>query len=458
MSSRYPRLTAEDLLNLAVESPRTPMHMAALAVLAPGRRSHVPLAALRARVERRLAAAPRLRQIIHRPWSPGGRPLWIDDPDFAVARHVHQVAAPPPGDEPALLRLTERLMMPLLDRAHPLWRLWLVTGPAGEAVAVVLVLHHVVTDGLGAIRLVSALLNGPESTAPWLPEPAPPWRDVVLDNVRCRRNPIRDDPRSRRIRARWPGGRWPAAGILRRARGAPRTSLNGPVGREHRLAVLRVDLADARRAAHRHGATINDLVLALATGGLRALLRGRHEPVDGVRLHTSVAVSLRPGNAAGPATGNRAGGFLVRLPVCEPDPGARLREIARETGRAKREQAADAGNRLLTLLSRLGVARWFALHQHLVNLVESDLIGPAEPVRVLGLPVQDIVPVGSLAGNLAVSVLAMSYAGRLSITVQADAGRFPDLPVMMAGMCKDWTVLDPGARTGGVSHTLRQRS
>ena len=253
------------------------------------------------------------------------------------------------------MRLAARLLAGVLDRAHPLWRVWFVTGLPDGRVAVVVKVHHVLADGLAAIHLITSMFG-------------------------------------------------------------------------------------AKRVAHRHGGKVNDVVLSLATAGVRTLLRSRAEPVDGLWLHASVAVSTRtPGQAAEP--GNRTGGMLVRLPCGEPDPGTRLAGIAVQSARAKSSQLYSAGNALLVWLARLGIAGWFSRRQRMVHLVESNVAGPSSPITVLGVPVLDLIPIGNLAGNLAISFLAVSYAGQLVITVQADADHFPDLPVLVSAMWRDWAAL-----------------
>jgi len=172
MSVRIDRLSASDLTNLAVEGPDTPMHVAALALL-DGRSlldpdGRLPLASIRARIASRLARAPRLRQVVYRPGALAGRPLWVDDPAFAIDRHVNEARVPAPGGEEELLRLTERIIGRPLDRSRPLWQLWFITGLATGQVAVLLKLHHAVADGLAAVRLVGALLDAPGT------EPEPP--------------------------------------------------------------------------------------------------------------------------------------------------------------------------------------------------------------------------------------------------------------------------------------------
>jgi diacylglycerol O-acyltransferase / wax synthase len=438
--SVLPRLSPDDLLNLAVEAPDTPMHVGAVVVLdghsllrADGR---LRLAWIRAEIERRVAGVPELRRVLYRPGPLAGRPLWTDDPAFRVERHVTGVELPPPGDEEALLRLAEELLLPMLDRARPLWRMWFVTGLPDGRVALVVALHHAVADGLAAVRLVSTLLAEPAHD-PVPPVPPPGWPELLRDNVRQRLAALARlvrprDPRpfAKQLWAGWRG--------FRHIRNAPRTSLNASVGPRRRLAVLRLDLAEVKMVAHRYGGKANDVLLDLAAGGARALLRSRGEPVDGRYLHATVAASLRPPGRPAVDAGNRTGVYAVRLPIGAPDPTARLGLVRAETARAKHSQLATAGNAFMVWLARSGLARYVARRQHMVNLFESNLAGPPERIEMLGAPVLDLVPVGVLAGNVALSFVALSYAGRLTVTVCADADRYPDLPVLLAAMERDW--------------------
>ncbi|WP_164465859.1 wax ester/triacylglycerol synthase domain-containing protein [Actinoplanes teichomyceticus] len=480
MESRFPRLTAEDLINLAAEGPDTPIHVAAIAVLDgttlgdPAGRPR--LAEIRAAVEARLARVPRLRQVI-RPSGPfGGRPVWVDAPRFRIADHVGVAELPPPYDEGALLRLAERLLVPVLDRSRPLWRMWLIPGLPDGRMAVMFLLHHVVADGMAAIRMVTTLLGDtpphpdptigpgptplpetpphpgptigpgptplPESTPhpdpSWRPRPAPRWRALVADRLRD----LRPAPPVRRTGSPLPGLR-----MLGAAWRSPRTSLNVPLTPGRRLVVLPFPLAEARTVAHRYGATVNDLILALAAGGVRALLRSRGEPADRLWLNCTVAVSLRAGSA-GP-DGNRTGAMLVRLPVAAGQPADRLRAVTAATARAKGEQSVTAANGILVALARLGLVRWFSRRQHVTALVESNMTGPVTPIRLLGAPVRRVIAVGNLAGNVALSVVALSYAGELTVTVQAGADGFPDLPTLVAGIRQDWATLAAGCHPSG---------
>lgn len=444
-----PRLTANDLINLAVEKPDTPMHVGAVLVL-DGRclrnsSGALDLAAVRARIERRLAAAPVLRRRLHRPGPLAGRPLWVDDAAFRIERHVTEVAIEPPADEAALLRLAEELLTPLLGRDHPLWRIWFVTGLSDGRIALVVALHHAIADGLAAIRLLTALLDEPAASqtrmdsSPWVAQRPPAWRGLVVDNVRSRL------AGGRRVVRHLRPGRW--APRLRRswrvfvhAWGAPRTTLNTPVGSGRVLALLRLDLAAVKHVAHSRGATVNDVVLDLAGGGVRALLRSRGEATDDLTVHAALAVSQRPPEYRD-EIGNLAGVVVVRLPLAGADPLARLDGVRTETASVKREQLASAEQHAMVWLARSGLMRYATRHQHLTNIVVSNMIGPDHRIAVLGSPVLDLVPVGALAGNLALSFLAFSYDGRLIITVLADAGHCTDLDVLIDAMARDWQAL-----------------
>ena len=108
----------------------------------------------------RIGALPRLRQqLVSTP--PGcGRPVWVDDPEFDVARHVHEVGCSPPGDEDALLRAAAGVVTVPLPPGQPLWSATIVTGLAGDACAVIVVFHHVLADGMGGLAVLASLVDG----------------------------------------------------------------------------------------------------------------------------------------------------------------------------------------------------------------------------------------------------------------------------------------------------------
>jgi hypothetical protein len=123
----------------------------------------------------RARAVPRLRQrLIGTP--PGcGHRIWVDDPDFDIRRHVREARCPAPGDERALLDTAVTVITERLPRSRPLWSAVFVTGLAGDAVAVVLVIHHVLADGIGGLAVLANLADhAPGRPQAAYPFPAPP--------------------------------------------------------------------------------------------------------------------------------------------------------------------------------------------------------------------------------------------------------------------------------------------
>jgi WS/DGAT/MGAT family acyltransferase len=400
---------------------------------------------VRDEIDGRVARVHELHRVVFHPGPLAGGPLWVEDSAFRIDHQVSELDVPPPGDDAAMRSLVERLMARPLDRARPLWRMWFLTGPPDGRVAVLVVLHHALADGLTAMRIVRSLLEPPMTdAAPRRPEtrvpPIPPsWSELALDNLRSKIGAT-----ARLVRpATWQriaeivGSVWQTGSL---ARHAPRTSLNAPVGPRRRLATVRLDLAVVKRVAHVHACGVNDVVLSLVAGGVGALLDARGEPVQDLRPRVGIAVALFSRGHRREA-GNDIGSLLVPLPIGEPDPTARLPLIAAETALAKRTQVASAEPVLRASVGRLGVIRRAMERQRLVNLAETYLPGPPLRIDALGAPVLDLLPLAPLAGNLGLSFVALSYAGRLTVTVRADADQFPDLDVLIVAMERDWQAL-----------------
>jgi WS/DGAT/MGAT family acyltransferase len=321
--------------------------------------------------------------------------------------------------------------------------MWFATGLEGDRVAVLIVVHHALADGMTAMRMLRSLLDGPtmtEATASALrearrPASRPGWGELARDNVRTTLASVLWLARP----ATWRR----AAAMIRAAqqvdaiaRHAPRTSLNAPVGPQRRLATLRLDHPAVKRVARAHGCSANDVILGLITGGVHDLLEARGEPVERLRPRAGIAVALFS-SGRGREAGNDIGTLHVRLPLAERNPGARLQVIAAGRARAMRSPLVAAEPMLRASLGRV---RWFRRsleHQRLVNLAETYLPGPPMPIDVLGAPVLDLLPIAPLAGNLGLSFVALSYARRLTVAVRVDADRFPDLDLLLAGMERD---------------------
>jgi WS/DGAT/MGAT family acyltransferase len=452
--SDWQRLSAVDSSFLVLESDRTPMHIAAVLTLdkapfvdAAGR---VRLDDIRTYVDERLHLAPRLRQVVREVPLGLHRPVWVDDQDFDLGHHIRLVELPSPGGRVALDNLVEELIMTLLDRSRPLWEWWVVDGLDGDRIAIVEKLHHALIDGVSGVQLLSALTDladfAPAAEGPWVPGPRPTDAQLVADAIGEQiSEPWRlTTAAAHLVRTGRDGARrvtdtvGALVAALRPAGAVASVSLNQPVGRRRRLRSIELSLAEVKAIAHHHDTKVNDVVLTVVSGGVRALLRSRGESVNGHTLHALVPENVRRADEH-LALGNRVTGFFAPLPVFEAD-AVRSLECIRESMRHKHETHEDdtAGGLLGTadhapyaLLRALGPA----VHaQPWVNTVVTNIPGPRDQLTMMGATIRSITPVVPLSRNLTIGVAVLSYGDVLSIALNTCRDACPDLDVMIEGM------------------------
>jgi diacylglycerol O-acyltransferase / wax synthase len=450
VGTRNRRLSRADRSFLMMEYPGAPEHIAGLCLVQAGplldANGELDIDMINHRLERRLVRVPELRWMVHRPRPLCGPPLWVDDAQFSLERHVHATALAPPGDEASLLETTELLLRPVLERSCPLWQLWFLTGLEGGRLGVLFKIHHAVADGLAAVALMTSLLDvepdAPDPTAvEWSPAPVLSSWALLADSVRGRlasvgstlahparlaRRVVTTVSDSKQLFSQWTA--------------APRTSLNAIPGPGRRIRVVRLDLERARAVAHAHGAKVNDVVLSVITGGVRELLIARGERVEGLELRASVPATLRSAETAR-ELGNVVGAMVVALPTGEPDSIELLKRIAASTRAAKIDQHPAYAESLFAWLAAAGLLRQFAERQRMVNFFVSNVPGPQIPLYVLGARIEDVMPIIGLAGNLTLAFGALSYCGRLSVLVNADVVTCPDIDVLAAAMERTWKEL-----------------
>jgi diacylglycerol O-acyltransferase len=441
---RLERLTAQDLLMLWADDFGWSQDIGALAILDGTRLldpdGRVRIEAIRRQLEPRLPLVPRFRQLLYRPRRGLGWPLWVDAPAFDLADHVRVHPLAPPGDEAQLLQACAQLYQRRLDPSRPLWQAWLLPGLPDQQVGLFLRAHHTLADGVAGMAAFGTLLDLSADAAtpvapPWTPTPIPSAGELLHDNLRRRlrgldrrlsslAHPIRSVRRARHI-----SGAWREFFAER----APHTSLNRPIGADRQLAVVRSRLDLAKQVAHAHQAKVNDVVLAAVAGGLRQLLAGRGEPVEGLALRTMVPVSLHH-EQPGQASGNQDWAMMVPLPLGEPDPVRRLVLIAAETAERKRKARPQTGSGIFgwPLFQRAWL-RGFA-HQRLMNTSVTNVPGPPVPLYLAGAQLLELFPVVSLMGNFTLAVAVLSYAGQLNLTAVADRDTCADVEVFAQGV------------------------
>jgi diacylglycerol O-acyltransferase / wax synthase len=435
------RLTASDLFMLWADDFGWSQDIGVLAILDGtrllDRDGRVRIQAVRRHIEPRLHLVPRFRQLLYRPRRGLGWPLWVDTPSFDLADHVRVRPLAAPGDQARLLQACAQLYRRHLDPSRPLWEAWFLPGLPERQVGLFLRAHHSIADGVAGIAAFGALLDldadAPTPAAPpWRPTAIPSAGELLGDNLRRR---LRGVGRGLSGLARTGRQRRAVSGALREffAERAPRTSLNRPIGADCRLAVVRSRLELAKRVAHAHQATVNDVVLAVVAGGLRQLLAGRGEPVEGLVLRAMVPISLHH-EQPGQTRGNQDGMMMVPLPLGEPDPVRRLELIAAETAARKTKAHPLVTSGIFRFVAVQRASYRFLAHQRAVNLSVTNVPGPPLPLYVAGARLLELFPVAPVQGNLTLTVAVLSYADQLNLTAIADRDTCPDVQVFTQGV------------------------
>jgi WS/DGAT/MGAT family acyltransferase len=220
---------------------------------------------------------------------------------------------------------------------------------------------------------------------------------------------------------------------------AARSALNQPIGRQRRLELRALELAELRDLRKRLDGSLNDVVLALVAGALHHFLRARGSAAQRRDLRVIVPVDTRTG-AEGTRAGNRVSAWFLDLPVSERDPRRRFERIRAQTREAKRtrpEQGVDLFLRFadwsgLGPLASLGVGLVDWLRPY--NLIVTNVRGPDLPLYLLGARMREFYPLLPLFEGQGLAVAALSYLGHLHVGLTADWDHVPDLELLGASL------------------------
>ena len=439
------RLSPLDASFLFVEESTTPMHVGGLMTFDdtpdfdPDR--------FVAQIGERLAAVPRYRQKIREVPVHLGLPVWVDDPGFELDYHVRRSALPAPGTDAQLRELVGRLMSRQLDRARPLWEIYLVEGLSDDRFAIVTKIHHAMVDGLSSIDVGTVLLDvSPtprESPADdWHPAPEPSGLELAADAVQEQllRPQLMFGTAQRAlldVRSVVRTGGAMLAAARSASRPAPANPLNAPIGRQRRYGTSAGPLDDYKAIRKEHGGTVNDVVLAVVTGALRRWMTTRGEPVRATTtVRAMVPVSVRARSTGG-KLGNQISAYFVDLPVGEPDPVVRLKAVTAAMAGHKSSGQAIGASALVGLvglatptLHSLSARLTSSMSSRVFNVVVTNVPGPQFPLYAMGARMRDMYPVVPLAKGQAVSIGITSYDGGIFYGLNADRDAMGDVDVL----------------------------
>jgi WS/DGAT/MGAT family acyltransferase len=442
------RLSGLDASFLYLETAAQPLHVCSILELDT---STVPegysFDRLRDGLAMRIKAMPEFRERVADSRFNLDHPVWVEDNDFDVNRHLHRIALPAPGGRVELAEICGHLASLALDRTRPLWEMWVIENvggtdsQAGGRIAVLTKVHHAAVDGVTGANLMSKLCT----TEPDAPAPEPvdgPGGGSELEIAVS--GAFRFATRPLKLVNVVPNTLSTVVDTVRRARNgqamappfaAPKTAFNANVTGRRNVAFAQLDLDDVKTVKNRFGVKVNDVVMALVSGVMRTFLSERGQlPEDSLVAMVPVSVhekSDRPGR-------NQVSGMFTKLETGIEDPGERLKAIAAADAVAKQHSSAISATLLqdwtqfaapavfgaamrVYASSRLGGAR--PVH----NLVVSNVPGPQVPLYMLGCEVKAMYPLGPIFHGSGLNITVMSLSGYLDVGIVSCPELLPDL-------------------------------
>ncbi len=377
-------------------------------------------------------------------------PVWIEDEAFDLRTHVRHIGVPPPGTMTQLDEVIGEIASHQLDRNHPLWELWVVEGLASGEVAFVTKMHHAMADGIAASALlanVMGLMPPPPDAAvdvqPWEGEVAPSGWWLTQQAFREYGRQAVELPG---LVGKTVSG---ATAVVRRKRGSevstpmpilsvPKASFNGSLTPRRSFASTSLSLDDFRTVKTAFDVSINDVVLACASGALRRLLDRNGETLTR-SLVAGVPTSTDTDETRGRLGGNRVGNLFTSLATDRKDPLERLHAIHEVTSEAKHIQNALGADMLSNwvqyappgiyagLMRRY--SKWGGADRHAppINLVVSNVPGPREQLEIAGARLTGLFSVGPILEGIGLNITVWSYDGRMNVSAIACPATLPNL-------------------------------
>jgi diacylglycerol O-acyltransferase / wax synthase len=447
------RLSSLDASFLAVETPTAHMHVGWAAIFSAPAGRLPRFEQLRDHIELRMGHAPRYRQKLARVPLGLHTPEWIDDPAFSIDRHVYRARGELGG-------LVDEVMSLPLRRDRPLWEMWICENAQEEGFALVGKTHHCMVDGLAAVELASLLLDlTPEPIAyepqGWRAAPEPPAelllargvRDLLAKQLGLLGRPLRAAASPAcAVRQAASGAQRVTRALSHSLHAAPASAFNEQLSPLRKLAWTQRPLGDLRIVKRAYGTTVNDVMLAAVAGGMRSyLIRRGEEPVA---LRAMVPVSVRD---PGDVLGNHISFVLADLPCHEPEALDRLYHVHATMSARKRDGEPEGADLALKAAGHTPGVIQNAISRLLAsprtfNLVVSNIPGPAEPMYMLGCPLEATYPVVPLADRHALSVGMTTVRDRACFGVYADREAAPGAEVLARDIDEAIAELVAGAR------------
>jgi Wax ester synthase/diacylglycerol acyltransferase catalytic domain/WS/DGAT C-terminal domain len=350
------QFSAADLAVLNMERTPSNLHIGIVLLLD----QHPDGALLEQQLAVQISRFPRLQQCL----VDGPRPQFVQDANFAVGRHLRQL--PPLTLQPDIATIAENAKERLLaaiakafvepfDRDHPPWRIDVVgysPGARAPAVAALcIVMHHVLSDGMGMVELLRALRDGQPAVAERPPGPG-------AHGALAARLGWRD-----RLRMAWQM-------VVDLFRPCHSSALTGDLGTARQLTSWEFPRDALKRICRSFDCSLPTALLAITSGALRRYQQA-HDYHTSRDLSVFLPMSTRT-KTDRCALGNRFVTFRVPLAIPTASPERRLERCRAEMHKATSLYPLRMSERIAQRSARLPRSwqRWLAQSPgRLTNLV-----------------------------------------------------------------------------------------
>ena len=447
------QLSGLDASFLYLETANSPMHIGGLAIYDPstaagGKVSFKQIIANTTARAQHVAAMT--NTLVEVPMSLD-HPYWRSDGNFDPEFHIRHIALPKPGDWRQLCIQVSRLHARPLDRAHPLWELYIIEGldnikgyPPG-CFAMLTKMHHAAIDGASGVEIAAAIhdLKPLKGQAPQITTNKGDRIPTNMELIwRAQINNIKTPFRFISVaRNTIPGFAKFATGLARgklsRVKTIPRTRFNTNISPHRVFDAVQFPLDDIKTIKSAvDGVTVNDVAISICGGALRKYLMSKNElPEDS--LVAMAPINIRTQDKLGTA-GNQVSQMTVQVRSDVEGPIHRLIAVRDGTNKAK-ELTNAIGAKTMTdyaqfipstlsasaarLASRVGLSN---RGKPIYNCVITNVPGPQVPLYFTGAKMLSTFGLGPPIDGTGLFQAIGSYCGLFNIAVCSCREMMPD--------------------------------
>ena len=377
---------------------------------------------------------------------------WVIDEDFDIRCHVRRTALPGAADQEELELLVSQMASTPLDTTRPLWQLYVVENYVDGPVILTRI-HHCIADGIALVQVFLSLTDPTPEGRPSARKPEV-WKKRRADESRVFQRLL--DPAREGLdfaahlgsRLIQEGGKMlenpaiasnyamEAGEIVRELvhsltlENDPVTRFKEPLGTRKRVAWAEpLPLDEVKAVGKAFGCTVNDVLIAAATGALRQyMITEGDDPVSLKDIRATVPVNLRPLEHA-PELGNHFGLVFLSLPLSVESPLERLYAVNDRMNELKSSKQATV---TLGFLAALGMGP-SVLQKPVLDMLSqkattvlTNVPGPQQPLYLAGSELKELMFWVPQNGNIGLGISILSYNGKVFFGLICDRRLVPE--------------------------------